>query len=208
MIAILGGTFDPIHQGHLHIASRIYELLPVEQVQFMPCAVPVHRPQPVASAEQRCAMVELGIAGDERFALNRMEIEREVPSYTVDSLHELHDCGYESVVLILGSDAYNGFTSWKEPQEILELAHIVVCLRPGAAPGDDAFASHRVDSVDALQGRSAGAVLMLEVDAPDCASSELRRKFAAGLPPDDCLSDAVAQYIETNQLYLNPDDRF
>ena len=167
----------------------------------MPCAVPVHRPQPVADAEQRCAMVELQIAGDERFALNRMEIERDAPSYTLDSLRELHRRGYENIVLVLGSDAYNGFAGWKQPEQILRLAHIVVCLRPGAATGHDAFESHRVDTVEALQSRSAGAVLMLEVDAPDCASSELRRRFAEGLPPNDCLSEAVAHYIEANQLY-------
>ena len=201
MIAILGGTFDPIHKGHLHIASRIHELLPVEQVQFMPCAVPVHRAQPLASAEQRCAMVELEIGGDERFALNRMEIERDTPSFTVDSLRQLHRAGYGQIVLVLGADAYNGFGGWKQPAQVLKLAHLVVCLRPGTEPTPGDFDSHRVESVDGLCARSAGAILLLEVNAPDCASSELRRRFAAGLPPDECLSAPVARYIETHQLY-------
>lgn len=201
MIAILGGTFDPIHKGHLHIASRILELIPVEQVQFMPCRVPVHRAQPVASAEQRCAMVELAIAGNDRFVINRMEIERDTPSFTVDSLRELHRNGYSEIALVLGSDAYNGFGSWKQPDEVLELAHLVVCLRPGARAELEGFESHRVESVEALHARAAGAILMLEVDAPDCASSELRRRFAAGLPPDDCLDDSVARYIEAHRLY-------
>ena len=201
MIAILGGTFDPIHKGHIHIASRIHERLPVEQVQFMPCAVPVHRAQPLASAEQRCAMVELEIDGDARFALNRMEIDRDTPSYTVDSLRQLHAAGYGEIVLVLGSDAYNGFGSWKQPEQVLDLAHLAVCLRPGTAAAPGAFDAHRVESVDALRARSAGAILMLEVDAPDCASRELRRRFAAGLPPDECVGAAVARYIETHQLY-------
>jgi nicotinate-nucleotide adenylyltransferase len=201
MIAILGGTFDPIHKGHLHIASRIFDLLPVTRVQFMPCAVPVHRNQPLASAEQRCAMVELAIAGDDRFALNRLEIERGAPSYTVDSLRELHRRGSETIALVLGSDAYNGFADWDRPQEILELAHLVVCLRPGSECVTGGFESHRVNSVEALQSRSAGAILIVEVDAPDCASRELRRRIAAGQPPDGCLSESVARYIDTHQLY-------
>ena len=201
MIAILGGTFDPIHKGHLHIASRIYELLSVTRLEFMPCAVPVHRGSPVASAEQRCAMIDLEIAGDDRFALNRLEIERDSPSYTIDSLRQLRRHCDEPIALVLGSDAYNSFARWKAPDAILKIAHLVVCLRPGSQCEMEDFAAHRVDRVEALQSRSAGAILTLEVDAPDCASRELRRQIAAGLPPDDCLSDAVAQYIDTHQLY-------
>ena len=103
--------------------------------------------------------------------------------------------------LVLGSDAYNSFARWKAPDAILKIAHLVVCLRPGSQCEMEDFAAHRVESVEALQSRSAGAILTLEVDAPDCASRELRRQIAAGLPPDDCLSDAVAQYIDTHQLY-------
>ena len=201
MIAILGGTFDPIHKGHLHIASRVHQLLSVEQVQFMPCAVPVHRAPPQASPEQRCDMIALGIAGDDRFALNRMEIERNTPSFTIDSLRELRAKGHQKMILILGSDAFNVFGTWKQPQEVLELAHIVVCLRPGEQLKPGCFDSHRVDSAAPLQVRSSGSILVLEVDAPNCASSSLRQRLAASLPVDDCLAAPVVRYIESCQLY-------
>ena len=202
MIAILGGTFDPIHKGHLHIATRVLERLPVQQVQFMPCALPVHRGQPRAFAEQRCSMIELAIDGQSQFVLNRLEIERAGPSYTVDSLREMRGRDQDTrLALILGGDAYNGFAHWKQPDEILELAHLVVCRRPGVECAENGFSEHRVDTPETLSEQAAGAILMLDVDAPDCSSSRLRSQLAADEAPDDCLSPAVADYIETQRLY-------
>ena len=206
MIAILGGTFDPIHLGHIHIASRVLDQLPVEQVQFMPCAQPVHRESPRASAEQRCNMIALEIADQPRFALNRIEIDRDGPSYSVDSLHDLHGQGHSRLALILGSDSFAGFAAWKQPQEILQLAHLVVCLRPGTGfqPGD--FAAHCVESAQQLESRDAGAILAFDADAPDCASSRLRQQIASNQNPGDCLGSAVAEYIDQQGLYRNGRD--
>lgn len=206
MIAILGGTFDPIHQGHMHIAARVLDRLPIEQLQFMPCAQPVHRNRPRASSRQRCEMIELEIADRPEFALNRIEIEREGPSYMIDSLREMHCRGLTRLALILGSDSFAAFASWKSPNEILQLAHLVVCRRPGNYSESDAFAACRVDSAEQLATRSAGAVLMLDVDAPDCASSRLREQIAEQKNPGDCLGSAVAEYIYRNGLYRSTFD--
>lgn len=203
MIAILGGTFDPIHQGHIHIASRVSQLLSVEQVQFMPCAQPVHRRTPHATPEQRCDMINLEISSRPDFVLNRIEIDRKGPSYSVDSLHELQACDAGRLVLILGGDSFAGFANWKQPEAILQMANLVVCRRPGANEASDIYVEHRVDSVDRLEAQATGGILVIDVDAPDCASSTLRQRISRRQLPGDCLSDAVAAYIEQHGLYRN-----
>ena len=99
MIGILGGTFDPIHRGHLHIATQISAQLGLQQMQLMPCALPVHRDQPHASPEQRCAMIELAIEGHAELALNTIELERKGPYYSVDSLREMRRATGASLAL-------------------------------------------------------------------------------------------------------------
>jgi nicotinate-nucleotide adenylyltransferase len=205
MIGIFGGTFDPIHTGHLHIARAVLALLNLQQLQFVPCARPVHRDPPRASAEQRCAMIELAIADQPRLRLNRLEIERGGFSYTVETLRELRCAGDASLVLLLGADAFNGFASWESPAEILELANLVVCLRPAVEVSPDLYSGSRVDSVEALGASEAGAILLLEVDAPDCSSSALRAGLAAERQ-SPCLPAAVADYILKQHLYRRPGD--
>ena len=206
MIAILGGTFDPIHKGHLHIATRVFERLSVEQIQFMPCALPVHRQPPRASAEQRCDMIALEITGKPEFALNRIEVDRTGPSYSVDSLRAMHQLGFNRIALILGSDSFAGFSAWKQADKILKLAHLIVCHRPGTERDSNSYSAHRVESADQLESSQAGSILMLDVDAPDCASSELRERIAKRLNTDDCLGSAVADYIDQKKLYRKLDD--
>ncbi len=206
MIGILGGTFDPIHNGHLHIATQVYQRLELEQLQFMPCALPVHRGAPRADAAERCRMIELALEDQPQFVLNRLEIDRQGPSYTIDSLREIHRHQPLQLALLLGSDAFNGFGSWKQPRQILELAHLVVCVRPGIEIDDGLFAEHRADSIDDLLAAASGRILLLEVDAPDCSSSEVRAALARGDIPRRWLPAAVADYIETHQLYRSYGD--
>ena len=201
MIGILGGTFDPVHNGHLHIAREALRRLRLDHVQFMPCALPVHRGTPGASARQRCEMLELALADEPRMVLNRLEIDRGGPSYTVDSLREIARHSGARLVLLMGGDAFNGFDSWKAPDEILRLANIAVCHRPGVGVDADLFADNRVISADELEASRAGAILVLEVDAPDCSSSSVRGTLAQGQLPRRCLHPGVAAFIEKHQLY-------
>ena len=205
MIGILGGTFDPVHQGHLHIAEAVLKRLQPDEIQFMPCALPVHRGTPHASAGQRCAMIELALSGRERMSLNRIEIDRSGPSYTVDSLRELRCRTDSTLLLLLGADAFNGLLSWRDPDGILELSHIVVCIRPGVRLDPDLYADYRTDSAATLSRRSAGAVLVLEVDAPDCASREIRAALLKGDSSGRCLQAEVMEYIESERLYRRTD---
>ncbi len=198
---ILGGTFDPVHRGHLHVAFQVLALLEPVEIQFMPCEQPVHRDSPRASGKHRCAMLERAVAAHPRFCVNPLEIERGGPSYSVDSLQAIQGRTDSSLALILGSDAFNGFPRWKDPQRILEIAHLVVCHRPGAPLDADLYAERRVMSAAELSQQPSGLILVLEIEANHCASSELRRQIAAGESTDDCLSAGVADYIRQHHLY-------
>jgi nicotinate-nucleotide adenylyltransferase len=214
MIGILGGTFDPIHLGHLHIASQVTTRLGLQQLQFMPCAQPVHRDGPRASAAQRCSMIELAIDDQPAFVLNTLELQRGGPSYSIDSLREIwrHNRqqdtqqNTQSLVLILGADAFNGFANWKSPGEILELAHLVVCGRPGFEIDGAIFGDHRVKVSGDLDRSGAGGILALAVDAIDCSSSRVRTTLEMGKTPRQYLTTKVADYIDEHHLYRKPCD--
>ncbi len=206
MIGILGGSFDPIHNGHVLVAAAVRQRLGLDAVRFVPCAEPVHRDPPRASVAHRVAMIELAIDDEPAFSLDRQELDRGGPSYSVDTLRALRAALAGPLVLILGGDAFNGFAGWREPAEILRLANIAVCLRPDVAVDAGICADNRVESVAALAASPAGAILLLDIDANDCASSAIRAALAAGeAPPPDCLHPQVADYIETRQLYRTAD---
>jgi nicotinate-nucleotide adenylyltransferase len=206
MIGILGGTFDPIHLGHLHIAEQVAARLPLAELHFMPCALPVHRDSPHASAQHRCEMIRLALHGKDSFLLNTLELERGGPSYSVDSLREMRRRTDSPLVLILGADAFNGFAGWKSPDEILRLAHLAVCCRPGFEIDSDLFAEHHVESALELSGRGAGAILPLQIDPIDCSSSAVRAALLDGHTPRHYLAPAVADYIDEHNLYRKPGD--
>ena len=210
MIGILGGTFDPIHLGHLHISRRVLNRLSLDQVHFMPCAIPVHRSSPSASADARCAMIELAIGDEPGFVLDRVELMRDGPSFTVDSLATLRQKDLPGadtpMALILGTDAFNGFDRWKSPERILELAHLVICARPGSEVRADLFPQQRVDSPEDLAAGASGGILVLEVDAPDCASSRIRAALGQGGDTEQWLLPEVREYIDQHQLYRNGRD--
>ena len=112
MIGILGGTFDPIHNGHLHIATQVVSRLGLSQVQMMPCALPVHRDQPHATAQQRCAMIERALAENPELVLNTLEIERDGPSYTIDSLRQIRENSDAPLVLASGQGKRSAYLTW------------------------------------------------------------------------------------------------
>ena len=206
MIGILGGTFDPIHNGHIHIATEVQARLGLALLKFMPCALPVHRNLPQVSAQHRCAMIGLAIAEQSSFALSSLELDRDGPSYSIDSLHQLRVEGDSPLVLVLGADAFNDFDSWKQPHEIMRLANIVVCCRPGFQLEQANFDEYRVDAVRQFSSRTSGAILTLEVDAIDCSSSAVRASLNSGTTPRQYLHPAVADYIDKHNLYRKQGD--
>jgi len=207
MIGIFGGTFDPIHYGHLRPALEVQQALGLEQVRFIPLAVAVHREQPAATAEQRLAMVRAALAGQPGFVLDDREVRRSGRSYTLDTLQELHREQPGAIwCLFVGGDAFNELLTWHRPLEILELAHLVVMQRPGSGPPDDPqlarlLAERGCRDPAGLQTAAAGRIFLQPVTQLDISATAIRAGIAAGSNPRFLLPDPVLEIIEERRLY-------
>ncbi|MEO8571375.1 MAG: nicotinate-nucleotide adenylyltransferase [Chloroflexota bacterium] len=199
-LGVFGGTFDPIHLAHLAVAEEAAESLGLERVVFIPAGRPPHKPgQAITPAEHRLAMVELAIAGNECFAVDRLELERAGPSYTVETLEALHARlaaagSVPDLTLVLSAEAFVGFMSWREPRRILELARVVVAPRDGyPVAGPDFLAENLPDLAD--------RATFLDGPRLRLSASELRMRAAAGRSLRYLVPDAVAAYIGDHGLY-------
>lgn len=208
MIGVFGGTFDPIHFGHLRPALDILQDLSLQEIRFVPLRIAVHRTQPAATAAQRLAMLRTAVAGQPGFAVDERELAREGGSYSYDTLVSLRDELGPTlpICLLTGLDAFGDFLSWHRPEGILELAHLVVMRRPGVeAPRDSALmrwleprlAPGRED----LAGAPSGRVLLREVTQLDISASAIRALIARDQSPRYLLPDAVLALIEGQGLY-------
>ena len=209
MIGILGGTFDPIHHGHLRIALDAAESLGLEEVRFIPLALAVHREQPLASAEQRLSMLQLAIADHPIFTVDDREIRRGGDSYMVDTLASLHrDMPGKTLCLLLGSDAYNAFLDWCAPDKILQLANLAVLQRPGYHLPDDpelqSFTKTHRCNPGVLANHSSGGIAFVTVTQLEISSSDIRQRIAQNRDPAWLLPPAVIDYINTHALYRRP----
>ena len=201
-VGIFGGTFDPIHVAHLAVAEEAAEAMGLERVVFVPAGVPPHKPGIVVSpAVDRLAMLELALAGNDRFAIDRLELEREGPSYTVDTLETIRGrritAGLDpDLGLILSAEAFLELMSWREPRRVVELARPIVAPRDGyPEAGPEFLARHLPDLADRASF----------LDSPHLrlSASELRRRAAAGRSLRYLVPDAVAAYIGDHGLYRN-----
>lgn len=188
-LAILGGTFDPVHLGHLRVAWEAAEFLDAD-VHMMPANVPPHRSQPVASARQRVAILRAALQGQDRLLLDERELKRDGPSYTVDTLIELRkEIGPErAVVLLVGADAFSGLASWHRWQALFELAHIGVLTRAGHEVTEspelaEQTRNRRAVSVAELRQSAAGLVIDIRVSALEISATHIRNELAAGREP-------------------------
>jgi nicotinate-nucleotide adenylyltransferase len=202
-VGIFGGTFDPIHVAHLAVAEEAAETLGLEQVVFVPAGEPPHKPGIVVSpAGDRLAMVELAIAGNDRFAVDRLELERDGPSYTVDTLEDVRRrrvaAGLDpDVSLILSAEAFLDLMTWREPRRVVELARPVVAPRDGyPAAGPEFLGRHMPDLAD--------RATFLDSPYLRLSASELRRRAADGRSLRYLVPDAVAAYIGDHALYSDP----
>lgn len=186
-VGVFGGTFDPIHLGHLRAAECAREAARLDRVLFLPAGQPPHRASTMASALDRFAMVSLATAGHRAFAACDVELRREGPSYTLDTLVELGRDGDE-LFLILGSDAFAEIASWHEPQQVAARCTIVVIDRPGSEP----------PSRDPLPG---ARVLHVQGATLPISSSAVRRIRQEGKSPRYLVPEPVAEYIEKRELY-------
>jgi nicotinate-nucleotide adenylyltransferase len=202
MIGILGGSFDPIHRGHMQLAEQVALHLALDEIHFLPCATPVHRDKPLASDAERVKMIELAIAGHKDFRLNTLELDRGGQSYMIDTLRQITEQHPgDTIILILGVDAFNQFVAWKSPDEILQLAHLVVCTRPGVELDRSTYTKQRVNSTQILKEQNHSCILPLEIDENSYSSTQVRQLLNQQNRADRCLNPAVYQFILSNHLY-------
>ena len=217
-VALLGGTFDPVHYGHLRFADDVRRTLRLDEVRLVPGRDPPHRAGPAASAADRLAMLRLAVVEFPGLVVDERELQREGKSYTVLTLEALRREDPERPLwLLLGADAFRGLPTWHRWQEIFALAHVVVVARPGVALADDLpealaaqWRTRLTSNPSILFAAPAGAIFEERVSPQPIAATAIRAQLARGsagrqavaglLPP------AVLAYIEQHHLYSNPPD--
>ncbi len=204
MIALYGGTFDPVHRGHLHAATTVCDLLGLRQLRLILSARPSHRSDTGATIEQRFAMLQLACADDTRLVADDREIHRDGPSYTVDTLEAFREAQpQESLCWVIGWDAYRLLTSWHRWERVAELANLVVVQRPGheesLTPELEAFT--RTRRIDALEEAAVGGVLIIRAEMLPISAAEIRHLLMSGKTAAHLLPGAVATYISEHNLY-------
>jgi nicotinate-nucleotide adenylyltransferase len=211
-IGLLGGTFDPIHNGHLRLAQELAEQLELDTVRVLPTGTPPHRARPAASAEHRLAMARLAIAGNDRFVLDEHEAHKTEPCYMVDTLAALRaEEGNAPIALFIGADAFAALDSWHQWRRLFELAHIAVAHRPGTGGGHwqadlsadlaAEFAARHTPNCSSLRAAPAGRIVVGTITQLDISASHIRALLAAGRDPRYLLPDSVLDYINSNRLY-------
>jgi nicotinate-nucleotide adenylyltransferase len=208
-IGILGGTFNPIHYGHLRIAQEAAEAFALSQVKFLPAAKPPLKKEPIVSAKQRAEMVQLAIAANPLFSLDSRELDRNGPSYTIDTLESLRaDHPEEPLCLIIGTDAFAHFDQWHRWQQILDYCHLIVVSRPPVAnldlsePLHTLLQTHQTDDTTKLSQHAHGLIAILTVTALDISSSHIRSIVHAHQNPAYLCPEVVISYIQAHQLYI------
>lgn len=206
-IGILGGTFDPIHLGHLQPAIQAMQTLGLPQIRLMPNHIPPHRPQPVATAGQRLTMVRLAAESHPGFVVDDRELQRHTPSYTIDTLIELrNELPDTPLCFLIGMDSLLSLPSWYRWQELTDYAHLVVSVRPGweahfTEPLTSFVAAHHLDDQGLIHRQLAGGVILLENEPVAISASELRQELSSGIISRAWFPDAVAEYIAQEQIY-------
>ena len=206
-MGVFGGTFDPIHFGHLRTAFEMLQALRFGEVRFMPCGNPPHRDTPFAPAELRLEMVRVATEGQHGFVVDDRELLRDGPSYSVDTLAALRsEFPLRPIALIIGMDAFLSLPKWYHWREILQLAHIVVAHRPGwrapdMGPLGELLADRGTHRVGDLHQAKAGHIFIHDVTQLEISSSEIRGLVAVGRDPRFLLPDKVRAVIERSQCY-------
>lgn len=207
VVGVYGGTFDPIHVGHLRLAIEMREALELDRLLLIPAAQPPHRGAPGAATAARVRMVEAAVRGLDGLEVDLREVRRDGPSYTVDTLHSLAgDHPDTHLCLILGMDAFSSLDSWHRWEELPRLAHIVLALRPGAPLPTSGAARALLDERGAegpaaLRAKPAGRVLVRQVPALDISASRIRKRVAQGLSVRYLVPDDVLKIMEEDELY-------
>lgn len=209
-IGLLGGTFNPIHYGHLRMAQELAEALNLNEVRFIPSANPPHKAAPTVSAEHRARMVQLAIEHHPLFRLDSRELSRNGASYTIDTLISLRgELGDDvALCLIMGSDAFTQLNTWHRWQELLNFCHIILVQRPNDAPKqtlpttlESLLHAHYTEHTEDLSQQAAGYIHMQAITALDISSTAIRSAFHKKRAPIYLMPDKVIEYINLHHLY-------
>ncbi len=210
-LGILGGTFDPVHLGHLRLAEQARETLGLKQVIFIPTGMPPHRAMPQTDKRHRLAMVRRAIDGNSGFTIDDGEVLADGPSYTVTTLARLRaNAGHaRPLVLLMGADAFLGLSSWYRWHDILTLAHLAIATRPGVAldakamppPLAQLLAQHGAADAAALKALPAGRILEFAMTPLDVSASRIREELAARRSARYLAPEPVLDYIRRHHLY-------
>jgi nicotinate-nucleotide adenylyltransferase len=212
-IGILGGTFDPIHYGHLRLGEELAEALRLDEVRLLPSGTPPHRSAPAASSEHRLAMTRLAAQDNPRFRLDEREIHRSGPGYMFDTLTSLRaEVGpVRALVLLLGADAFLELATWHRWHELFGLAHIAVAHRPGfpvegwadqmPQPLAREYSARLMQQSLAVHLSPAGGIVVIPFTALDISATALREMLRSGKSARYLLPKAVLDYIRSNRLY-------
>jgi len=206
-IGLLGGTFDPIHYGHLRPAQEAMTRLGLAEIRLLPNHIPPHRPQPVATSAQRLDMVRLAVEDLPGFSVDDRELRRSRPSWTIDTLMELRaELPDTPLCFLIGMDSLLSLPSWHRWEELLHYAHLVVSVRPGSAPEfppaiQRLLEAHGTQRAADLHEKLAGCLLLLDNQPVDLSATELRAAMAQGNIPSDRLPEKVTAYIRRHGIY-------
>ncbi|MDG1987453.1 MAG: nicotinate-nucleotide adenylyltransferase [Halieaceae bacterium] len=209
-IGLFGGTFDPVHNGHLKIASEMLRLLNLSELRFIPCALPSHRNLPLVSACDRAAMLDLAIETEPRFVCDRREIDRIGPSFTIDTLVEIRkELGPSCpLIFLMGSDAVHSIDAWKQWKLLLNYTHLFIVNRPGVPMR---FPSHiwewvkmyQVSNLSFLDSTSNGHIFITPANALEVSATEVRNMLGRRLlHVNRLLPSSVFDFVKQNDLYL------
>ena len=204
LICLFGGTFDPVHRGHLEPLHELQQTLMADAVHIIPASIPPHRSTPRANSRQRLEMLELALGEYPDFVVDTRELEREGPSWTVLTLQSLRkQYPDDSLCLVMGSDAFADLPSWYHWQEILDLAHIIVIERAGfEKPGRPEWATDYLrEDLSSLRSSTCGGILHVSLKSVDISATDIRSRLSTGQPVTGLLSDEVITYIHKNGLY-------
>jgi nicotinate-nucleotide adenylyltransferase len=199
-LGVMGGTFDPIHNGHLVAASEVADLFDLDEVVFVPSGQPWQKDRQVSAGEDRYLMTVIATAANPRFSVSRVDIDRGGPTYTKDTLRDLRALNPDSeLYFITGADALASILSWQDWEEMFAMARFVGVSRPGYELGRE----HLGDVLDELHD---DALRLVEIPALAISSTDCRRRAAEGRPLWYLMPDGVVQYISKRELYRKPPD--
>ena len=211
LVGLLGGTFNPIHNGHLRLAQELADALNFSEVRFIPSANPPHKTAPQVSAAHRAEMVKLAISSNPIFKLDARELQRNGASYTIDTLISLQEelGGSVALCLMMGSDAFSKLNTWHRWQALLDYCHIILVQRPASATQPQLseelsvlLHDHYTENISDLTNENAGYIHMQKITSLDITSTNIRAQLESELSPRYLMPDNVITHINNNKLYF------